>query len=248
MARSSAASPLPAMFACGARILNAVSGSSTCVRHFRGAAGSMNARRCCACMLNPDPAACSQDCCRRWRMNDRSTHRIFPAVANPMPRRAAARSRTMLAQWGISSTRCISASSTCSVAEQVRWWRPSSHSAGHRSCDDWRSFRRRSAGATTHGRRRCPHRRILQQQLHNGPAAQWIGIAAHDYEAGERLPLIRQPILLARFKDDVSEHGARARQLLRTARSLDLPEGGAGLLVSAPQVIARQLREFLDGH
>ena len=86
------------------------------------------------------------------------------------------------------------------------------------------------------------------QQLHNGPAAQWIGIAAHDYEAGERLPLIRQPILLARFKDDVSEHGARARQLLRTARSLDLPESSAGLLVSAPQVMARQLREFLDGH
>ena len=86
------------------------------------------------------------------------------------------------------------------------------------------------------------------QQLHNGPAAQWIGIAAHDYEAGERLPLIRQPILLARFKDDVSEHGARARQLLRTARSLDLPESSAGLLLSAPQVMARQLREFLDGY
>jgi pimeloyl-ACP methyl ester carboxylesterase len=87
-----------------------------------------------------------------------------------------------------------------------------------------------------------------RQRLHNGPAAQWIGIAAHNYEAGERLPLLRQPTLLVRFKDDVSEQGARARQLLRTARNLDLPERAADLFGSAPQVMARQLREFLDAH
>jgi pimeloyl-ACP methyl ester carboxylesterase len=81
--------------------------------------------------------------------------------------------------------------------------------------------------------------------LHNGPEAHWIGIAAQDYKSVERLPLIKQPTLLVRSKEDVSEPGSRAWQSLRGARNLDLPDHGAESFAAAPQVV-QQLREFLD--
>lgn len=82
--------------------------------------------------------------------------------------------------------------------------------------------------------------------LHNGPEAQWLSIAAQDYKSVERLPLIRQPTLLVRSKEDLSEPGSRAWQSLRGARSLDLADPGAESLAAAPQTVMQQLREFLD--
>ncbi len=81
--------------------------------------------------------------------------------------------------------------------------------------------------------------------LHNGPEAHWISIAAQDYKSVERLPLIKQPTLLVRSKED-AEPGSRAWQSLRGARNLDLPDQGAESFVAAPQVVMQQLRAFLD--
>jgi pimeloyl-ACP methyl ester carboxylesterase len=62
---------------------------------------------------------------------------------------------------------------------------------------------------------------------------------------GERLRQIGQPVLVARTKDDYWDSTARAREFLPRARSLDLPQFGAGLFDSAPDALAVPLREFL---
>jgi pimeloyl-ACP methyl ester carboxylesterase len=62
---------------------------------------------------------------------------------------------------------------------------------------------------------------------------------------GERLRQIGQPVLVARTKDDFWDSTARAREFLPRARSLDLPQFGAGLFDSAPDALAVPLREFL---
>lgn len=82
-------------------------------------------------------------------------------------------------------------------------------------------------------------------ELHNGPAAQWIVAAVHDYRAGERLALLKQPALILSSRDDPAE-GARVRQAVRGARSVELEQRGADLFGAAGQVVAQRLREFLD--
>jgi pimeloyl-ACP methyl ester carboxylesterase len=82
-------------------------------------------------------------------------------------------------------------------------------------------------------------------ELHNGPAAQWIAAALRDYRAGERLALLKQPALILSSRDDLAE-GARVRQVVRGARSVELEQRGADLFGAAGQVVAERLREFLD--
>jgi pimeloyl-ACP methyl ester carboxylesterase len=62
---------------------------------------------------------------------------------------------------------------------------------------------------------------------------------------GERLRHIGQPVLVARVKDDCWDATARAREFLPRARTLDLPQYGAGVFDAAPEAIATPLREFL---
>ena len=90
------------------------------------------------------------------------------------------------------------------------------------------------------------HRDVPPHELHNGPAAHWVSLAVQEYPSVDRLPLIKQPVLLIRPKDDVSDHGARARQLLRAARTMDLPDESAEVFAASLQVVVQQLREFLD--
>ena len=82
--------------------------------------------------------------------------------------------------------------------------------------------------------------------LHNGPAAQWMVAAVREYPLGERLPLVRQPTLHLRPRDDTWDHAAQVRRLLHGARSVDLAELGADLFSIAPQTVAQQVRTFLD--
>jgi|KBSMisStandDraft_5_1062788.scaffolds.fasta_scaffold285241_1 pimeloyl-ACP methyl ester carboxylesterase len=70
-----------------------------------------------------------------------------------------------------------------------------------------------------------------------------IGVPA--MTEGERLRHIGQPVLVARAKDDCWDSTARAREFLPRARTLDLPQFGAGLFDSAPDSLAVPLREFL---
>ncbi|HEY4645188.1 MAG TPA: hypothetical protein VIH25_02800, partial [Steroidobacteraceae bacterium] len=73
----------------------------------------------------------------------------------------------------------------------------------------------------------------------------WGAHAAYNYAANERLPLLRQPVLVIRPKDEMWDAAQRARHLLRSARLVDLPEQGAGILSAAPQLVAQHAREFL---
>jgi pimeloyl-ACP methyl ester carboxylesterase len=86
----------------------------------------------------------------------------------------------------------------------------------------------------------------LAERLYNGPNAWWGAHAAHHYAAAERLPLVRQPALVIRPKDELWEASARARQLVRGTRMVDMPEQGFGVFSVAPAMVARHVREFLS--
>lgn len=82
-------------------------------------------------------------------------------------------------------------------------------------------------------------------RLHSGANASWGANAAYNYAANERLPLVRQPVLVIRPKDELWDAALRARQLLRGARIVDLPEQGTGIFNVVPQLVAQHAREFL---
>lgn len=85
------------------------------------------------------------------------------------------------------------------------------------------------------------------EKLRNGPNAWWGANAVMNWQARERLPLVRQPVLVLRPRDDLWEATARARALLPDARLVDLPDFGFGVFETAPEVIAGQIRAFLVG-
>ena len=64
--------------------------------------------------------------------------------------------------------------------------------------------------------------------------------------AGERLPLVRQPVLLLRPRDEFWDMTGRGEALLREVRRLDLPEQDGGLFDTGSVEVARYAREFLD--
>ncbi|MFO0333957.1 MAG: alpha/beta fold hydrolase [Pseudomonadota bacterium] len=83
-------------------------------------------------------------------------------------------------------------------------------------------------------------------KLRNGPRAWWGAHAAVHWPAAERLPLVTQPSLVLRPRDDLWEHTARGAALLKGARWHDLPERGFGLFATATAEIASLLRKFYD--
>jgi pimeloyl-ACP methyl ester carboxylesterase len=83
------------------------------------------------------------------------------------------------------------------------------------------------------------------ERLHSGANGYWGLSAAYAYPANERLPLLRQPVLVIRPRDELWDATARARQLLRKVRLVDLPEQGAGVFGVASQIVAQHAREFL---
>lgn len=85
------------------------------------------------------------------------------------------------------------------------------------------------------------------ERLHSGANALWGINAAYNYAANERLPLLRQPVLVIRPQDEHWDAAPRARQLLRNARVVDLPDHGAGIFSVAPQPVAQHARDFLKG-
>ena len=70
--------------------------------------------------------------------------------------------------------------------------------------------------------------------------------AAMDYPTSERLPLVRQPALILRLRDEHWDNAPRARTALPNGSMLDLPDYGQGFLAAAPQRFASVAREFLD--
>ena len=75
-----------------------------------------------------------------------------------------------------------------------------------------------------------------------------VSVPASDagYQVGERLPLVKQPVLIIRARDDFWESTARTESLLREARRVDLPNHGSDLLDAGALEVARLARDFLD--
>lgn len=84
------------------------------------------------------------------------------------------------------------------------------------------------------------------EKMRNGPNAWWGGNAAHHYPTADRLPLLKQRVLVLRPKDHTWEPSLQARQLIRGVKIVDLPELGFGLFDAAPEVVARHTRAFLS--
>jgi pyruvate dehydrogenase E2 component (dihydrolipoamide acetyltransferase) len=70
--------------------------------------------------------------------------------------------------------------------------------------------------------------------------------AALDYAPSERLPLLKQPTLVLRLKDEFWDQAPRIRGALSNGAMLDLADYGQGFLSAAPQRFASIAREFLD--
>lgn len=83
------------------------------------------------------------------------------------------------------------------------------------------------------------------EKLRNGPNAWWGANAVMNWPAGERLRLVRQPVLVLRPRDDLWEATARARGLIPDARFVDLPEAGFGVFEAKPELVAGRLAGFL---
>jgi pimeloyl-ACP methyl ester carboxylesterase len=70
--------------------------------------------------------------------------------------------------------------------------------------------------------------------------------AAIDYPTFERLPLVKQPALVLRLRDESWEQAPRVRAALPNGSMLDVADYGQGFLSAAPQRFASIAREFLD--
>jgi len=76
-------------------------------------------------------------------------------------------------------------------------------------------------------------------------SGQRLAPALRGYPAGERLPLMHQPTLVLRQKDEFWQETARTDALLREGRRVDLPEDFQTLDDGAAELVT-YVREFLD--
>jgi len=60
------------------------------------------------------------------------------------------------------------------------------------------------------------------------------------------LPLIKQPALVLRAKDEFWEQAPRVRAALANGSLLEVPEYGQGFISAAPARFAALMREFFD--
>lgn len=121
------------------------------------------------------------------------------------------------------------------------WQSPPSEDGAHLLREWQRQLQNRGGGVTLE---ECTA--AVAERLQSGSAAAWGVSAAHNYPANERLPLLRQPVLILRPKDELWDASQRARQLVRGARITDLADQGAAAFSTAPDLIARHAREFLN--
>jgi hypothetical protein len=113
---------------------------------------------------------------------------------------------------------------------------------GSHLLDEWQRLRQsRGAHVTT-----ARVGQLLAASLQAGEGANWGPKAAADYPAGERLPLVRQHVLVLRPRDEFWDMTARAETLLPEANCVELPTQDGGLLDAGVPELVRYVREFLD--
>lgn len=86
----------------------------------------------------------------------------------------------------------------------------------------------------------------LGDRLRAGTSGTRALSAAIDYPTVERLPLVKQPALVLRLRDEFWDQAPRVRSALPNGSLLDVPDYGQGFLSAAPQRFASIAREFLD--
>ena len=75
--------------------------------------------------------------------------------------------------------------------------------------------------------------------------ALWARAAVIDWDGAQRLPLLRQPLLVLRPRDNFWEAGGRVTRLVPGARVVDLPEHDKNLLEKEPALVAKHMTGFL---
>ena len=63
--------------------------------------------------------------------------------------------------------------------------------------------------------------------------------------SAERLPLLKQPLLVLRPRDNFWEAGGRVTRLVPGARVVDLPDQDKNLLEKSPELVAKHVTAFL---
>ena len=74
--------------------------------------------------------------------------------------------------------------------------------------------------------------------------ALWTRAAVIDWDAAQRLPLLKQPLLVLRPHDNFWEAGGRVAGLVPGARVVDLPDQDRHLLGKSPALVAKHVRPF----
>jgi pimeloyl-ACP methyl ester carboxylesterase len=75
--------------------------------------------------------------------------------------------------------------------------------------------------------------------------AQWARAAVVDWDGDARLPLVKQPLLVLRPRDNFWEAGGRVTRLVPGARVVDLPDQDRHVLEKAPELVVRHVSPFL---
>lgn len=75
-----------------------------------------------------------------------------------------------------------------------------------------------------------------------------IGVPSSDgsYQVGERLPLLKLPVMILRARDEFWEPTGRTDALLRDARRVDLGNPTGNVLDADAEEVVRLTRDFLD--
>jgi len=152
------------------------------------------------------------------------------AIARPQQIR-----RVML--WGVANYSSQERSSLHAQATVL-----GSRDDGSDVADEWRSLLTRKGQGT-------PTSAVaedLSDRLRAATHGSRAFAATVDYPAAERLPLLKQPSLVLRLRDEFAEYAPRVRAALPNGSLLDLPEYGQGFISAAPQRFAAVAREFLD--
>ena len=74
--------------------------------------------------------------------------------------------------------------------------------------------------------------------------ALWARAALIDWKAESRLPLLKQPLLALRPRDNFWEAGGRVAHLVPGAKVVDLPDHDKRILETQPQLVAKYLLAF----
>lgn len=88
--------------------------------------------------------------------------------------------------------------------------------------------------------------RIVAEKQRAGSRAWWAGPAIFGYALEDRLPLLRQPVLMLRPRDGLYEHTARAADLIAHGVLVDREDWRYGFFDSAPAEVASLVLGFLD--